>query len=101
MSEFYESLPMRVRRSLEGVPAHPAAHTCGVGSMLDDRQGLMHARRGFREEGGEDVYRLVLGRGGVRVRLRGCEVHATTGMDGVSLDDGGESTRLVVAVTAP
>ena len=49
-------------------------------------------------EGGQGVHRLVLSQGGVCVWLRGCEVLATTGAD---VDAVGESTRLVVAVTAP
>ena len=36
ISEFYVSLPMNVGRSLESVPARPAAHASGEGGMLDD-----------------------------------------------------------------
>ena len=47
--------------------------------MLDDHLGIVRAFRESRGEGGEDVHRLVLGQAGVCVRLRGCEVRATTG----------------------
>ena len=71
---------MRVRRSPGGVTAHPAAHTCGAGGMLDDRLGLARARK----RSGEGVRAPVLELGEVRFErsldgLRRCKVCATMG----------------------
>ena len=57
-------LPMRVRRSLEEVPTHPAAlvHALGADGMLDDRLGLVRARKGS----GVGVHALVLEIGEMR-----------------------------------